>query len=117
VHCRYTGPAQPRGLEDARARPKLGTNPLGFVRRERLMSDRLAAPGAVEARSCESGFDPAANDGSLELGEDAEHLEHRTSRRGGRIESLLTQKEVASRSIEFLEEAHQVLQRSTEAVY
>jgi hypothetical protein len=44
-----------------------------------------------------------------------QHLEHGTSRRRGRIERLLMQVQIASRTIDLLEEADQVLQRSAEA--
>jgi hypothetical protein len=43
-------------------------------------------------------------------------LEHGTTGRRGRVEGLLMQIEIASRTSEFLNEADQVLERSAEVV-
>jgi hypothetical protein len=47
LHCRHTSPAQPRGLDDASAFPKLGADLLGLVPRQRRLADRIAALGPV----------------------------------------------------------------------
>jgi hypothetical protein len=50
LHRRYTGPAQPRGLQDTGPLLKLGADLLGLVRRQRLLPNRLAAFSAVKPR-------------------------------------------------------------------
>jgi hypothetical protein len=50
LHRRYTGPAQPRGLQDTGPLLKLGADLLGLVPRQRLLPNRLAAFSAVKPR-------------------------------------------------------------------
>jgi len=77
---------------------------------KRLLPDRLAALGAMDASTGEAGFDPRANDRSFEFGKDAEHLKHGAPGRCGRVERLLMQIQIAPCTIQFFEEVDQVLQ-------
>src|SRR5689334_20507787 len=54
---------------------------------------------------CEPRIDALDNHGALELGEDATHLEHGPARRGGGIDSLLVQIQVAIERLQFIQEA------------
>jgi len=53
---------------------------------------------------------------SLELGKDAQHLEHGLAGGGGRIERLLTQEQIDPERVEFGQEANQVLQAAAETI-
>ena len=79
--------------------------------------DRLAALGALVSRPGKSGLDPFLDDRALELGKDAEHLKECPSRRGGCINRLLFEIEVASSGVEFAKKAGEILQGSAKTVY
>src|ERR1700751_668102 len=96
-------------LQDAGALLKLGADLLDLVPRQRLPPDRLAALGVVDARPSHANLHPAPNDRAPEFRKHTEHLEHRSARRRGPVESLLMQIEIASRTIELFEETDQVL--------
>jgi hypothetical protein len=91
LHCGHASPAQPRRLDDLGSFLQLSADLLDLVTRQRLLSDRLTALRAMDARPRHAGLDPAANDRPLEFGEDAEHLENGPSSRRGRVERLLMQ--------------------------
>src|SRR6516165_4009542 len=61
-------------------------------------------------------MDPFLNNRALELGKYAEHLKQRASGRGGCVDRLLFQIEVAPGGVEFAKKANQILQRSAKPV-
>jgi hypothetical protein len=72
---------------------KLGADLLDLVPSERLLPDRLAALGAMNAGAGHASLDAAAGDRSL-----AEHLEHRASRRRGCVKRLLMRSGIKKKS-------------------
>ena len=59
---------------------------------------------------------PFLNYGTLELCKNAEHLKQRASGRGGCVDRLLFEIEVAPSGVEFAKKANEILQRSAEPV-
>ena len=59
---------------------------------------------------------PFLNYGTLELCKNAEHLKQRASGRGGCVDRLLFEIEVAPGGVEFAKKANEILQRSAEPV-
>jgi hypothetical protein len=53
---------------------------------------------------------------ALELGEDAEHLEHGSSGRRRGVEALLVEVEIAADGVQLVEETDEILQRAAEAI-
>jgi hypothetical protein len=58
---------------------------------------------ALGARSGDSGADALDDDRAFELTENAQHLEQRAPGRGGRVDSLLVQIEIAADGAELAE--------------
>jgi hypothetical protein len=71
---------------------------------------------ALKAGPLKPGADSFLNDRSLELGKDAQHLEHGLAGGGGRIEPLLMQEQIDPERVEFGQEANQVLQAAAETI-
>lgn len=80
-------------------------------------ADRLAAGGADVSGGGHAGFHPLAADHCpLELGNQAEHREHRAPRRRAGLEPLLVQVKVDPLGVQLTEKAQQVGQRAAEPV-
>ena len=88
-----------------------------LVRIDPRPTDRLAALGALVSRPGKPGVDPFLNDRALELCKYAEHLKECPSGRGGCINRLLFEIEVAPNGVELAKKADQILQRSAKTVY
>jgi len=63
------------------------------------------------------GVDPFADNAALELGEDAEHLEHGLAGDGRRVEPLLAQEQINALIVQALQDAEQVGQRTAQAIH
>src|SRR5579883_25076 len=71
---------------------------------------------ALAPRPRQARFDALDDDGALELGENAHHLEHRFPRRRAGIEPLLMQVQIDALGVQLAEEADEILQRAAEAI-
>ena len=77
---------------------------------------RTAQPHALGAGAGETGMDALLDDGALEFGEHAEHLEQSAAARRRRIDTLHMQVEIDAVAVDFAEEQHKVLKRAPEPV-
>ena|SRR5215472_13959980 len=80
-------------------------------------ADWFAAHRPDDARPGNSSMNAIFDDGTLELGEHAEHLEQRAPSRRGCIDRLPIHVEIAAGTVQLAEEAHEILQRAAEPVY
>jgi len=72
---------------------------------------------AFPGRSAKTAEDAFANHGPLELGEDAEHLEHHPTRGRARVQSLLVQIEIDVLGLSFIQEGDQIGQAAAQPVH
>jgi len=77
---------------------------------------RPSAPGAASRLSLHAGDHPVHDGGPLELGEDAEHLDHHPSRRRRGVEGLGCGAEGDSSGVEVFQELGEAAHRSGEPV-
>src|SRR5262249_56843460 len=70
----------------------------------------------IGPRPLEARVDAAHDHGPLELGKDAQHLEHGFARWRGGVDALLVQVEVDPRCMDLPQEGHEVLERAPEAI-
>jgi hypothetical protein len=75
-------------------------------------TDWSAALGAFVSRPGDPCVDPFLNNSALELGKYAQHLEESAPGRGGCVDRLLFEIEVAPGGVEFAKKADEILQRS-----
>jgi hypothetical protein len=85
-------------------------------RRDARVPEWPAGFGASDTRSCDARAHALLYERALELGEDAQHLEHRSPGWRRCVEPLALKIEVAADSVQLVEETDEILQRSTEAI-
>jgi hypothetical protein len=93
-----------RCFEDARASRQLRPDALDNIR-----AHWTTKPLALASCPREASLDALDDHRALELGKDAEHLEHRLARWRAGIETLLMQVKVDALRVQFTEERHQIL--------
>ena len=76
-----------------------------------------AACRAACSCSIQPGPDTFGNHGSLELGENAQHLKHSPAAGCGGVQALLFQVEADPEGVQLTQEGHQILQAPPKAVY
>ena len=97
--------------------------PLGAGRHDRrhlirvaILEPPAAELNAVSLGPAQAGHDALADHRALELGEHAQHLEHRPAGRRRCIEPLLVQEQVDALGVELAQEVQQVDQRAAQAI-